>query len=118
MIAPPLEISIHHRFRAGQKHRAGERTISLMMSAEVRKALPVPELRRIRGGVRSREAIAKHLPLAVLALLLVLPVGVRLVASQPGTAEARPAPSPVEEAHIAYYEEHLARLALDGAICR
>jgi hypothetical protein len=66
----------------------------------------------------------KSLSVAALAILLLLFVGARFVASDPGP-QATAAESAlvyaqghVQEAHVGYYEEHLARLALEEMNCR
>ena len=66
----------------------------------------------------------KCLPLAGLSILLLLFVGAGFVASDPGpevvAARAAPGyvPDYVQETHLGYYAEHLARLALEDMNCR
>ena len=75
--------------------------------------------------MHSRKGVSiKGLPVTGVAILLLLFVGAGFVASDPGpqAATAEPALSfvqgPVQEAHVGYYEEHLAKLALEGMDCR
>jgi hypothetical protein len=60
------------------------------------------------------------LPLTGLSILLLLVVGAGFVAGDPGAqrAELEPALVYVQESHVGYYEEHLARLALQETACR
>ena len=94
------------------------------MPAEIGKLAPAPGIfavRRRQGAVRSRrEASIKCVPVTGLSFLLLLFVGAGFVASDPGprAVEARPALIYVQDTHLGYYEEHLARMALEDANCR